>query len=149
MTQLEEFKSEVNRICAHRARIPKSRQQEWLKSEADKLPPDQREILLTLVTSTIDSQSPPMKWEKITMIASGILFIIFLAITALFLPNPSRFQVFVFKTILAIAGSAFVVVLPGLLEVESRTAIFSIRAGGPFGVFVIIFLSKLGGSLGD
>src|SRR5437870_4275025 len=107
---LDEYRAEVNRICTNLARVPRGKRIETLQTELARLPEEYREAALALVATTIDltADHAGMKtWEKITMIAAGFVFLLLLLSIALLVPEPTDFQIFVFRIVLAIAASAF------------------------------------------
>ncbi|MFO1498377.1 MAG: hypothetical protein U1G07_08300 [Verrucomicrobiota bacterium] len=139
---IRELKVEVYRICATLARAPRSKRLSLLRREIEQLPEDCREIALSLVSTalaTTEGTASMQTWEKITMMAAGIIFVGVLLALAWFVPEPTAFQFFVFRVVLALAGSAFVSALPGLLQVEGRIKSWVVRAGGSLGVFVLIY----------
>lgn len=77
--------------------------------------------------------------EKRIGTTTGIAFLIILVVLALFVPNPTSFQEFVFRVLLGLSGAAFASVISGFLTVEGKTQRFAIRAGAGFAVFVIIY----------
>lgn len=80
-------------------------------------------------------------WDRIVAITTGIVFLATLIVIALSVKNPTPFQEFVFRTILAIAAAAFGSTIPGLLEVELTFATgIAIRAAGALALFATIFL---------
>lgn len=140
---LDEYKAEVNRICAGVVRQPRDKRLEWFKNELAKLPPEYKEFTEQLVASTEDltEGSQGMKtWEKVTMITSGLALIAVLLCLAVLVPEPTDFQIFVFRIVLAIGASAFACVIPGFLNIESRSKLLLIRAGGALAVFVLIYI---------
>ena len=139
---LRALKLEVYRICAGLARVPPSQRLARLRREIENLPDDCREIALSLVTTTLLTTEVPVvmqTWEKMTMIAAGLLFLLLLTLIALWVPEPSGFQVYVFRVVLSLAGAAFVCALPGLLHVQGRMKSWVVRAGGSLGMFVLIY----------
>jgi hypothetical protein len=74
--------------------------------------------------------------EKILVFAFGLLFITTLLVIAIAIPEPTKFQWNIFKTILALSGAAIAAFLPGFINVEINNYI---RAGGSLAVFVILF----------
>jgi type II secretory pathway component PulM len=140
---LPEYQAEVNRICAELNRLPCSERLGKLKSELARLPPEFRETTLTLVATTVEitEYHEGMKtWEKITMMAAGAVIIAVLLVIAFLVPEPTKFQVFVFRIVLALGASAFGCVIPGFLNIESRSKLLLLRAGGALALFVLIYL---------
>lgn len=136
------LKIEIYRICASLARVPRAQRLAVLRREIKRLPEDHREIALCLITAALATMEEPpamQTWEKITMLAAGGGFLLMSLLIALCIPEPSGFQTFVFRVVLALAGSAFVCVLPGLLHLQGQVKSWVIRAGGALGVFLLIY----------
>ena len=66
----------------------------------------------------------------------GVGFIVCVLVLAIFFPDPTPFQYTVFRIVLALAAGEFTAILPGFIHVNLSKVI---RAGGVFGVFVIIY----------
>lgn len=85
-----------------------------------------------------DETSAP-NWQKITAFVTGVVFLITLLIVAIFIPNPSDFQFFVFRVVLALAAGAFGAVIPGFIRANVRNWV---RAGGAVALFVIVYFAN-------
>ena len=83
------------------------------------------------------SETP--KWQLITGLVIGVLFALAILLLAIFIPNPTSTQFFIFRGIFAVSLAAIAAIIPGLLTVESRLQKFSIRATGAIAVFVIVW----------
>lgn len=79
------------------------------------------------------------KWQQILSATTGIVFLVTLLVIAVVITTPTDFQVFVFRTVLAIAAGAFATVMSGFLHVESKWKQLSVRAGAGLAVFLVIF----------
>ncbi len=80
-------------------------------------------------------------WEKIGAFAFGIIFIVTMLIIAAIFPEPTDFQIFIFRVVLALAASGIGAVMPGFLHVEwDQKYLPYIRAGGAIALFVIVYL---------
>jgi hypothetical protein len=86
------------------------------------------------------SSTGPSTWEKILVFIFGLTFVIVLLLVALAVPNPTDFQLFVFRIVLALAAAGVAALIPGFLNIESKTALYAVRAGGALGVFLLIYL---------
>lgn len=80
------------------------------------------------------------KWQLITALAIGILFAISIFVVVIFIPNPTSFQILVFRGLFSISLAAIAAIIPGLLHVESRFQELSIRATGAIAVFILVWL---------
>ncbi|MDL0433990.1 hypothetical protein QPM17_22880 [Marinobacter sp. TBZ242] len=80
------------------------------------------------------------KWQLITGLSVGLLFALIVLVLAIFIPNPTSTQFFIFRGVFAISLAAIAAIIPGLLNVESRFQKFSIKATGAIAVFVIVWL---------
>lgn len=70
----------------------------------------------------------------------GIIFLVFLFVLAVVIPNPTSWQTFIFRRGFAISLAATAAIIPGLLTFESRFQKLSIRATGAIAIFIIIWL---------
>lgn len=66
----------------------------------------------------------------------GIVFVAGILVIALFVREPSPFQYFAFRVVLALAVAGVAAMIPGFLEVEVKPVI---RAAGAIAVFVIVY----------
>lgn len=66
----------------------------------------------------------------------GILFIIAIIVIALRVQEPTLFQLFVFRVVLAIAVAGVAAIIPGFLSVQFRNVV---RATGAIAVFVVVY----------
>ena len=76
-------------------------------------------------------------WQKITAFAMGAAFLPILLFMALFVPNPTVWQLLVFRVILALAAGGIGALIPGFIEIKYRNWL---RAGGATALFVIVYL---------
>jgi hypothetical protein len=86
------------------------------------------------------SSSVSSTWEKIAAVLLGLIFVIVLLVTAMAVPNPSYFQLFVFRIVLALAAAGIAAIVPGLINFESKTPLYAIRGGGALAVFLLVYL---------
>jgi hypothetical protein len=77
------------------------------------------------------------KFQAILSFCFGAAFVSLMLVIALYLPNPSLFQIFVFRVVLALAGAGVVAAFPGFIEVKFGNWL---RAGGALAVFAILYL---------
>jgi hypothetical protein len=77
-----------------------------------------------------------MKTETILAFAFGVTFVVTLLVLAIAFPNPTAFQYFVFRVVLALACAGAAVVIPGILNVTLGKVV---TAGGALAVFTIVY----------
>jgi hypothetical protein len=142
----QELMEEIHRICTLVAAVELEEREQLLIDEVNKLPDQHaRDAIIAVVTVTVrftkDTVEKKMAvWEKITLGIAGATSLVVLLVIAIVFPQPTAFQVFIFRTILAFAGAAAAAVIPGALHVEGTVKNLTIRAGGAIAVFVIIYL---------
>ena len=96
------------------------------------------------------ASAAPQRWERIGVFASALVFVAAVLVLAVAFPEPTRFQEFVFRIVLALAASAFGAFVPGVLNIDSllesrgwNDIIVTknrIRAGGALALFVLVLL---------
>ena len=74
--------------------------------------------------------------DRVAAFAFGVVFIGVMLIVAIFYPQPTRFQEFTFRLILALAAAGIGAILPGLIVANVGKFV---RAGGAAAFFVIVF----------
>lgn len=80
-------------------------------------------------------------FEKLLLFTFGVGFIITILILAIKFPYPTTYQANIFRIILSLSASAFVVFLPGAIEIETKIIKnFAVKAAGGFAVFTIVYL---------
>ncbi|MCW5768336.1 MAG: hypothetical protein KIT19_06610 [Phycisphaeraceae bacterium] len=80
------------------------------------------------------------EWEKIFAAVSGTAFLVVLLVLVVAVPNPTEFQEFVFRVVLALAAGAFSGVIAGFLNIEGKVGRFMLRAGSGLAVLCLVFL---------
>lgn len=114
----------------------------WLKASGDLF--EESEVVVVRVRLILESpQVQPIRrtnWQKTAAFALGGIFVIVLLLVALVVPNPTEFQLFVFRVILALAAAGVAALIPGFFHIESKTALYAVRAGGALGVFLLVYL---------
>jgi len=79
-------------------------------------------------------------WERIGLAACVVVFMLLMLGIAIFIPEVTTFQVFVFRTVLALVAAAAAAFIPGFITVEmGAKAKLWIRAGGAIALFVIVY----------
>ena len=89
------------------------------------------------------NEKPPDSKLTSTVLLSaitGIAFLVALLVIAFVIKEPTNFQVFVFRVVLAIAAAGFGAALPGFFDVGGGVGGFTIKAGSAAAFFVVVFL---------
>lgn len=137
-----ELDAEVNRICARLLQVPKSKRKAQLTAELNKLPEVERTTALQLVAVAVeltDNESNMKKLDTPILVFGGAVFLVVMLVIALFVPNPTQFQLLTFRIVLALAAAAAGCALPGFLNIESKIKLLSLRAGGALALFCLIY----------
>jgi hypothetical protein len=79
----------------------------------------------------------PFQWA---LLGIGLLLLLLILATALFVPRPTRYQYFVFRTTLALAASCIVASIPWFFGGPEGPAQIAGVAVGAAGFFLIVFL---------
>jgi tetratricopeptide (TPR) repeat protein len=66
----------------------------------------------------------------------GFIFVVVLLVFAVAIPEPSEFQLFVFRTVLALAAAGVAAVVPGMLNVNIGNWL---KASGAIAVFIVVY----------
>ena len=74
-------------------------------------------------------------WERPAVFVVGVVFILLLLVLAIFFPNPTDFQYFIFRTVIALAAAGVAALIPGLLQIK----IPAVQAGGALAVLVLVY----------
>jgi hypothetical protein len=74
--------------------------------------------------------------QKTGAIIFGIVFLLLIMLIAILIPDPSSFQYWVFRVVLALAAAGVVAMIPGFISVEVGNVL---RAGSALAVFAIIY----------
>ena len=75
-------------------------------------------------------------WERVAIFVFGLVFLSVLILIALGIPNPTAFQLLVFRIVLALSAGGIGALIPGFLMIQYRTVL---RAGGALAVFVLVY----------
>ena len=78
--------------------------------------------------------------EKNIGFVMGCIFIILIFISAILFPNPTQYQIFVFRVILSIAAAGIGGILAGFISVDTKIKGISIRAGGALALGLLVYL---------
>ncbi|MEM8641927.1 MAG: tetratricopeptide repeat protein [Cyanobacteria bacterium P01_G01_bin.54] len=76
-------------------------------------------------------------WQLITAGSFGLSFVTVLLFIAIFVPNPTIFQIFVFRVILSLSAGGVGAIIPGFLNVQFKGLV---RAGGALALFTLVYL---------
>jgi hypothetical protein len=79
------------------------------------------------------------KWQQVLSAVAGITFLTALLTIALFVPNPTGFQEFVFRTVLSLSAGAFATILSGFIHLDVQWQKITLRAGAGLAVFFIVY----------
>jgi len=139
-----EIREAAAKIRRARAKAPDDDPLEVIQRELAKLPGDWKQAVEDCVFAGYEAgmaninaiEARYRRYERWGAGISGAAFIVLLIFIAFYVPDPSDFQYFVFRCVLALAAGGFAGVLPGVLEVNWSK---SIRATGAVGVFVIVY----------
>ncbi len=110
--------------------------------EADRL--REQFVSLDLPTHGFDhgaKEKPRMPtWQKVTGVCFGITFIAVILAVAIYVPTPTPFQTYVFRTVLALAAGACVTMLSGFFKLEGQVLQWKLRAGAGLAVVLLVYL---------
>ena len=85
----------------------------------------------------MESHHETPTWERVAIFAIGVAFVATLLGIALGVPQPSDFQIFIFRVVLALGAGALGALIPGFIEVTFRNWL---RAGGAIALFVLVYM---------
>lgn len=137
-----ELRAAVNGIHAALEKVPAEGRLDELKRLAAQLPDcESRDAAETLILTTehlVEADSN--RWEKKAALGFGIVFIVVMLILAIFIPQPTRTQFFVFRVVLALAAAGIAWFIPGFIDVRIKLPKIFVRATGAIAVFVLVYL---------
>ena len=81
-----------------------------------------------------------METLEIVLLTVGLILIFVTLIMALRIPQPSVFQFWVFRVIMALGGACIGAIIPGFIEFTSQINEIALRAGGAIALFLVIYL---------
>ncbi|QTA79453.1 TIR domain-containing protein [Desulfonema limicola] len=117
--------------------LSKSRNNSYPKSEEKKVQPETGQLK---ENQEVKQEAYPA-WVLKVSVGSALAFLVILLILAVFIPDPSVFQIFVFRVILALAAAGFGATIPGFLKVEMplwKKGLIS--ATGAIALFVVVYM---------
>ncbi len=131
----------VNEIVAALLHVPPDQKLAELKRLVAALPPEFQDAAETLVTQTelivTDSSN---RWEKIAVFVLAAALVLGMIIIALFVKEPTVFQLFVFRIALALGSAGIAWFVPGFIDLQINIPKIALRAGGAIAVFVLIYM---------
>ncbi len=81
--------------------------------------------------------SKPLEAQMLLAFSFGIIFISILLVIAFVTPNPTDFQIFVYRVVMSLAAGGIGAIIPGFLLVQVSTIV---RAGGAIACFALVYL---------
>lgn len=147
MQSLDDFEAEAAELGRQLALLPASQRPERMEAWLNTLPPKRRRLASTLAALQVTSLAKDLHMSdripKWVLYTSACAFLLLLVGVAVFIPNPTAFQVGVFRTVLALAGIPWGAAIPGFLKVEreemSPGSKLAIRATGGFALFLLLY----------
>ncbi len=76
-------------------------------------------------------------WERKALVAIGVGLVLVMLVIAFLIPDPTSFQLLVFRVILALGAAGVGALIPGFIELKYRDWI---RAGGAAAFFALVYL---------
>lgn len=146
MNDREALQAEARALSDELRRLPaaeaRGRMIEWYGDVRRRYSAETADWAFTLVEILSQSLGPqatattPIQVERYVAIGLGAFGLLGLVGVALFVPEPTVFQYFVFRAVLALTGAAFTVCIPGAIGVEISNGI---KATGAIAVFCVIY----------
>ena len=85
-------------------------------------------------------------WEKVALFAVSVSLVLVMLVIAFLVPEPTEFQIWVFRVVLALGAAGVGALIPGFLEFEYRNWL---RAGGAAAFFALVYLVNPPGLIHD
>lgn len=76
------------------------------------------------------------RWDLVAVFAFGLIFLSVILVIAILFPNPTDWQIFVFRVALGMAAAGIGALVPGFITVNVHRYV---RAGGALALFAIVF----------
>jgi uncharacterized integral membrane protein len=136
--------AECDRLCARAAAIPIDQRNKYIDKQIMTLPVS--DVLKTALQNMmsvkeITTRESMGAKEKVAGYVFGVVFVLIILILAIFIPNPTAFQYFVFRVVLSLAAAGVGGVLSGFLTVVfGNGAKPWLQAGGGLAVFAVVYL---------
>ena len=90
--------------------------------------------------SSPDNQQDFPKWFAPVSVAAGLVFLVAILLVAIFITEPTSFQIWVFRVVMALAAASFGATIPGFLNINMPLwGKGAIAAGGALALFVIVY----------
>ena len=91
-------------------------------------------------TSAPESAAKLPAWALIVSVASALVFLLLLFVTAIFISDPKPFQIFIFRVLLGLAAAAFGATIPGFLRLDlPLLGRGMISVTGALALFVLVY----------
>jgi VIT1/CCC1 family predicted Fe2+/Mn2+ transporter len=135
--------SQCDRLCARAAAVPLEQRNRFIDEQIELLPiSNVLKIALQnmMWVKEITTRESMGATEKVAGFTFGIAFVVAVLILAIFIPNPTAFQYFVFRVVLSLAAAGVCGILSGFLTVAFGNAKPWLQAGGGLAVFVVVYL---------
>jgi tetratricopeptide (TPR) repeat protein len=118
---------------------PASKDSAPLRRRSKESTPSRRSKLVAGDPSIGDTPSElrPFDLQMLLGFLFGLIFVSVLLLIAYVTPSPTDFQIFVYRTIMALAAAGIGAIIPGFLFVQISNYV---RAGGAIACFVIVYL---------
>ena len=88
------------------------------------------------IDNQINIDGKNMKNVDSILLIVGVVFMLIGLVVAMAFPNPTVFQIFVFRVFVALSGGAFAAYIPGMLDIDLKW----VRGSGAIAVFLILYL---------
>ena len=81
-----------------------------------------------------------MEIMEIVFLSLGVVIIITSLVMAIKVPQPTVFQLWVFRVVTALGASFLGAVIPGFIELDGSIGEVVIRASGAMALFLVVYL---------
>jgi len=134
----DELAQEAQRIRATLFGVPAANQLAALKVALRAVPAPYRQAVedLVLGIGVTVGRNMTKDRERRAAYAFGVVFGSVMLVVAVFIPDPTPFQYFVFRVLLALAAAGIAAFIPGFINVNWGKGV---RAGGALAVFAVVY----------
>jgi len=81
-----------------------------------------------------------MEILEIILLSLGVVIVVVTLIMAVKIPQPTVFQFWVFRVIMALGAACLGAVIPGFIEFNGKIGEIATRAGGALALFLVVYL---------